>query len=124
MPAEPKQLADMRTLTMVAFSATAGVSLPRKDLREPQGALQVPPLRLRSGRDDNSVAGVGHCSVASIPATTELSSRPERTRVSYYDMAATTTCAALRSESRMEFISATSGGTCCFCCGHQAFLVR
>jgi hypothetical protein len=45
MPAEPKQLADMRTLTMVAFSATAGVSLPRKDLREPQGALQIPPLR-------------------------------------------------------------------------------
>jgi hypothetical protein len=30
---------------------------------------------LHYGRDDNSVAEVGHCSVASIPATTELSSR-------------------------------------------------
>jgi hypothetical protein len=32
------------------------------------------------------------------------------------------------SESRMDFISAIalhrkSGGTCCFCCGHEAFLV-
>jgi hypothetical protein len=42
-------------------------------------------LNLPSGksfaRDDNSVAGVGHYSVPSIPATTELSSRPERSAV-------------------------------------------
>jgi hypothetical protein len=67
-----------------------------------------PSTTLRSGRDDNFVAGVRHCSVASIPATTELSSRPERTRISYFALLAATTCAALRRESRMIFLNATT----------------
>jgi hypothetical protein len=46
-----------------------------------KGETAGPSTTLRSGRDDNSVAEVGHCSVASIPATTELSSRPERSVV-------------------------------------------
>ena len=36
-----------------------------------------------------------------------LSSRPERTRISYFALLATTTCAALLKESRMQFIKAT-----------------
>ena len=36
-----------------------------------------------------------------------LSSRPERTRISYFALLATTTCAALRKESRMQIIKAT-----------------
>jgi len=31
-----------------------------------------------------------------------LSSRPERTRISYFALLATSTCAALRKESRMQ----------------------
>jgi len=38
---------------------------------------------------------------------TELSSRPERTRISYFAPLATTTFAALRRESRMQIIKAT-----------------
>jgi len=52
----------------------------------PEEKPQVPPLRLRSGRDDNFVTnsqpspdwGLSH-----FPAT-KLSSRPERTRISCY----------------------------------------
>jgi hypothetical protein len=40
-----------------------------------------PSTTLRSGRDDNSVARRDYYSVASIPASTELSSRPERSVV-------------------------------------------
>jgi hypothetical protein len=36
-----------------------------------------------------------------------LSSRPERTRISYFALLATTTCAALLKESRMQIINAT-----------------
>jgi len=36
-----------------------------------------------------------------------LSSRPERTRISYFALLATTTGAALLKESRMNFINAT-----------------
>jgi hypothetical protein len=36
-----------------------------------------------------------------------LSSRPKRTRISYFAQLATTTCAALRKESRMQIIKAT-----------------
>jgi hypothetical protein len=36
-----------------------------------------------------------------------LSSRPKRTRISYFALLATTTCAALREESRMQIIKAT-----------------
>ena len=39
--------------------------------------------------------------------TTELSSRPERTRISYFTLLATTTYAALRRESRMQLNNAT-----------------
>jgi hypothetical protein len=37
-----------------------------------------------------------------------LSSRPERTRISYFAMPATTTYAALLKESRTKYINATS----------------
>jgi hypothetical protein len=37
-----------------------------------------------------------------------LSSRPERTRISYFALLATTTYAALRKESRMQLINATT----------------
>jgi hypothetical protein len=45
-----------------------------------------------------------------------LSSRPECTRISYFALLVTTTCAALREESRMQTLKATalhrkSGGT-------------
>jgi hypothetical protein len=36
-----------------------------------------------------------------------LSSRPERTRISYFALLATSTCAALRRESRMQILNAT-----------------
>ncbi len=36
-----------------------------------------------------------------------LSSRPKRTRISYFALLATTACAALRKESRMQIIKAT-----------------
>jgi hypothetical protein len=36
-----------------------------------------------------------------------LSSRPERTRISYFALLATSTCAALRRESRMQIPNAT-----------------
>jgi hypothetical protein len=36
-----------------------------------------------------------------------LSSRPERTRISYFALLATSTCAALRRESRMHMLKAT-----------------
>jgi hypothetical protein len=36
-----------------------------------------------------------------------LSSRPERARISYFALLATTTCAALVKESRMQPIKAT-----------------
>jgi hypothetical protein len=36
-----------------------------------------------------------------------MSSRPERTRISYFALLATSTCAALRRESRMQIINAT-----------------
>jgi hypothetical protein len=36
-----------------------------------------------------------------------LSSRPERTRISYFALLAATMCAALRRESRMQIIKAT-----------------
>jgi hypothetical protein len=39
--------------------------------------------------------------------TTELSSRPERTRISYFALLARSTCAALSKESRMQIINAT-----------------
>jgi hypothetical protein len=39
--------------------------------------------------------------------TYPLSSRPERTRISYFALLATATCAALRKESRMQIIEAT-----------------
>jgi hypothetical protein len=39
--------------------------------------------------------------------STNLSSRPERTRISYFAELTTTTYAALRKESRRNFINAT-----------------
>jgi hypothetical protein len=50
----------------------------------------------------------GSCSAATVPGgTTPLLSRPERTRISYFALLATTTCAALRNESRMQTLKAT-----------------
>jgi hypothetical protein len=59
-----------------------------------------PSTTLRSGRDDNSDAGVKYLAEA-LAGITELYSRPERTRISYFVLLAPTTCAALRKESRM-----------------------
>jgi hypothetical protein len=42
-----------------------------------------------------------------ILAATELSSRPERTRISCHAALGLTTCAAFSKESRMKFASAT-----------------
>src|SRR6201996_7450108 len=42
------------------------------------------------------------------PFLTELSSRPERTRIFYFALLATATYAALRKESRTVFINATT----------------
>jgi len=53
---------------------------------------QLSPQQLRPGKPD---------------PVTELSSRPERTRISYFAQLATTTCAALFKESRMQIIKAT-----------------
>ena len=61
-----------------------------------RGETADPSTALRSGRDDNSVDGVGSCSAASLPASTELSSRQERARISYFALLATPTRAALR----------------------------
>jgi hypothetical protein len=48
------------------------------------------------------------CSKLSLEAPpSPLSSRPERTRISYFALLATSTCAALRRESRMQTINAT-----------------
>jgi hypothetical protein len=41
-------------------------------------------------------------------AISPLSSRPERTRISYFALLATSTCAALRRESRMQILNATN----------------
>jgi hypothetical protein len=50
---------------------------------------------LRSGRDDKSIA------------QTNLSSRPERTRISCHAVLDIATCAAFVKESRMEIANAT-----------------
>jgi hypothetical protein len=63
---------------------------------------------LRSSRDDKFVAkqsawskrGAANC-------LTNLSSRPERTRISYFATLTTTTYAALRKQRRRNFINAT-----------------
>src|ERR1700677_667621 len=60
------------------------------------------------------------------PSTLALfSSRPERTRISYFALLATSTCAALRRESRMQMLNATglhrkSGGVQWRDCGSAA----
>ena len=60
---------------------------------------------LRYGRDDN--LGGGQVFLAEAQAgLTELSSRPERTRISYFALLATNTFAALLRESRMQSINA------------------
>jgi hypothetical protein len=82
-----------------------------------------PTTTLRSGRDDHSIAGVKYFSAVARAAITELSSRPERTRISYFAALATTTDAVSRKGNRMTMIKATdldrksgerSGGTCGF----------
>ena len=42
-----------------------------------------------------------------VPDPTGCSLGPERTRISYFALLATTTCAALREESRMQSLKAT-----------------
>jgi hypothetical protein len=51
------------------------------------------------------------CSATTLPGSNALplSSRPERTRISYFALLALSTCAALRRESRMRILNATSG---------------
>jgi hypothetical protein len=64
-----------------------------------------------SGRDDK-FARQSLVSMARTPTfAANLSSRPERTRISYLAELATTTDAALRKESRTNFINATKINT-------------
>jgi hypothetical protein len=60
-----------------------------------------------SGRDDNSFAGVKYFSLKLLRSHTGLSSRPERTRISYFALLATTTGAVSRKGNRMNPINAT-----------------
>ena len=57
---------------------------------------------MRPGRDDDSV------SVPNPNTQTELSSRPERTRISCRATLNKASCAALRKESRMKFVNAVN----------------
>jgi hypothetical protein len=75
-------------------------------MRVPEEETAGPSTALRSGRDDNSI-GVQVFLTEALAARAELSSRPERTRISYFALPATTTFAALRRESRMQLINAT-----------------
>ena len=61
-----------------------------------------PSTTLRSGRDDDFILETGQC------LAKELSSRPERTRISYYAAPTMATCAAFFKESRMEFDDRTN----------------
>ncbi len=80
--------------------------LDRMDRKEIAG----PPTPLRFVRDDHSDAGVASIFVRRMTAggPTELSSRPERTRISYIAVPHEVTYAAFRRESRMKFANATS----------------
>ena len=71
------------------------------------GETAGPSTALRSGRDDNSVVAATDATEQCPTPATELSSRPERTRISHFTMLARTTCAALRKESCMLRINAT-----------------
>src|SRR5271155_4324605 len=55
--------------------------------------------------DEKRLLYSDYCSLEAPPSP--LSSRPERTRISYFALLATTTCAALLKESRMQIIKAT-----------------
>jgi hypothetical protein len=65
---------------------------------------------LRSGRDDKFVVGKlpAFQSTHSRKISTNLSSRPERTRISCHAALETTACAAFSKESRMKFANATN----------------
>jgi hypothetical protein len=67
---------------------------------------------LRCGRDDKFIAGFGFVFPARLETAvqyqTELSSRPERTRISCHAAPDTTTYAAFIKESRMNLASATN----------------
>jgi hypothetical protein len=62
------------------------------------GRPQVPPLHYAPVHQ--------LLSLEALPSP--LSSRPKRTRISYFALLATTTCAALREESRMQTLKATA----------------
>jgi hypothetical protein len=62
------------------------------------GRPQVPPLHYAPVHQ--------LLSLEALPSP--LSSRPKRTRISYFALLATTTCAALREESRMQTLKATT----------------
>jgi hypothetical protein len=53
----------------------------------------------------------GNCQLSNgftlVHGSTNLSSRPKRTRISYFTALDTTTCAAFLNESRMKLTSAT-----------------
>jgi hypothetical protein len=67
---------------------------------------QVPPLRFAPVGMTILLRGQVSLHEA-LTGATELSSRPERTRISYFALLATTTYAALRRESRMQIPNAT-----------------
>jgi hypothetical protein len=65
------------------------------------GETAGPSTTLRSGRDDNSVAGSTTVSSHRFRSLQNCHPEPERTRISYFALLATSTCAALLKESRM-----------------------
>jgi hypothetical protein len=77
------------------------------------GKLRVPPLRFAPGRDDKGEKALREREAAPIQQLLSpeappfpLSSRPKRTRISYFALLATSACAALRRESRMLILKA------------------
>src|SRR5580693_1023583 len=57
--------------------------------------------------DVEEPSGLGCVCTGESTRPSPLSSRPERTRISYFGLPATATCAALRRESRMQIPNTT-----------------
>jgi hypothetical protein len=70
-----------------------------------------PSTTLRFGRDDNSLVTIyqvlASTSASILNLRKKLSSRPERTRISYITAPHAATYVAFRKESRMKFAKAT-----------------
>src|ERR1700735_3823816 len=65
------------------------------------------PQEIRGSAVERSAVSPSHTRCCGPQPHSPLSSRPERTRISYFALLATSTYAALRRESRMQIIKAT-----------------